>query len=214
MQRDKPAYYPVCLDLRRRRTLVVGGGKVAARKAAALRAAGAEVTVVAPLIDPKLKDDASLDIHERPFRTTDLHNITLVIAATDDEVLNRTIARDAQDLGVLVNVVDCPALCSFVLPATLKHGHVQVSVSTAGSSPTLARKLRDLVAETVGPEYGQLASILAELRARVIEALPDHQQRAELFERLTDTHFLSLIRDGKTDQARTEMLELVKNAGA
>lgn len=207
-------YYPVYINLRGRCCLVVGGGSVAVRKAKALRAAGASVRVVAPMLDERLRLDGELDLQERPFRTTDLHGVTLVIVATDDAVLNRTVARDARDLGILVNVADCPALCSFILPATLSRGPVQVSVSTAGTSPALARKLRDLVERTVGPEYGELARMLGELRAQVIERVSDARKRAELFDRLSDEYFLELIRDGRSDRARTEMEKLIDEAAS
>ena len=202
-------YYPIFLDLRGQSCLVVGGGAVAARKAKGLRSAGASVTVVAPMIDERLKTDPQLRVCERPFRTADLHGMTVVIAATDDAVLNRTVARDARDLDILVNVVDCPSLCSFILPANLKLGPVQVSISTAGTSPTLARKLRDRVAESIGPEFGVLAELLGEVRARAVEGVSDPTRRANLFDRLTDEHFLVLIREGSTDQARAEMRKLI-----
>lgn len=214
MSSDRPVYYPVYLDLRGRRVLVVGGGSVAARKVRALVECGASVTVVAPEIDPRLKLNPAIRSIERAFRDTDLHGVALVICATNDSVVNRTIARDAQDLGVLVNVVDCPSLCSFILPAVVAHGPVQVSVSTGGASPSLARKLRDLVAGTVGPEYGELAQLVGELRFDVIERVPDPGARAKLFDRLTDEHFLALVREGRADEARRRMQDLVDEAAA
>jgi siroheme synthase-like protein len=206
-------YYPVMLNLTGERCLVVGGGSVALRKVKGLLAAGAQVSVVAPLVDERLKTLKGLEIQERPFRTTDLHHARLVVVATDDATLNRTVARDARDLGVLVNVVDCPALCSFILPATLKEGPVQVSVSTGGSSPTLARKLRDTLQASIGPEYGTLAQILGEVRAQVIERVTEPEARARLFDRLGDEEFLALVRRGETDKARAEMQRLIDEAG-
>ncbi len=202
---DRRDYYPVMLDLTGARCLVVGGGTVALRKVKGLLAVGAAVTVVAPMVDARLRELAGVTVEERPFRTTDLHGVALVIVATDDAALNRSVACDARNLGVLVNVVDCPALCSFILPATLKHGPVQVSVSTGGSSPSLARKLRDVVGKAVGPEYGELAHLLGELRAQVIERVDEAEARAKLFDELSGERFLEMIRQGRLEEARAEM---------
>ena len=209
MGREDVGYYPVMLELRAQRCLVVGGGPEALRKARGLLGAGASVKVVAPMMDPRLKQMPGLEIVERPFRTADLHGMRLVVVATDDEALNRTVARDAGDLGVLVNVVDCPALCSFILPATLKQGPVQVSISTGGASPALARKLRDRLKETVGPEYGELAQLLGELRAEAIAKVSDGEARARLFERRSDDNFLEMIRQGRSDEVRSLMRKLL-----
>ena len=207
-------YYPVMLDLSGQRCLVVGGGEVAVRKVKGLVEAGASVTVVAPMIDGRLRQMGGLEVRERTFRTTDLHGMTLAIVATDDAVLNRTVARDARDLGVLVNVVDCPAMCTFILPATLRRGPVQVSVSTGGTSPSLARKLRDMLQESIGAEYGELAGLLGELRGEVMERVADGEVRARLFEQLSGEEFLGLVREGKIDQARERMRKLLeKEAG-
>ena len=214
MGREDGEYYPVMLDLRGERCLVVGGGEVALRKAKGLLGTGAKVTVVAPMIDERLRGLAGATVEERPFRATDLHGVRLAVVATDDATLNRTVARDARDLGVLVNVVDCPALCSFILPATLKRGPVQVSVSTGGASPTLARKLRDVLAGTVGPEYGELAELLGELRAEIIERVATSEARSQLLERLSDERMLEKLRRGGREEVRREMRKAVEEAAS
>ena len=197
--------YAAFLDLTGRRCLVVGGGPVAARKARSLVEAGASVTVVAPKVEGKIKADPRLRVEERAYRDTDLHGVSLAICATDDGLLNRAIAADARDLEILVNVVDCPALCNFILPAVAARGPVQIAVSTGGKSPTMARKLRDRVMESIGPEYGELVDLLGEIRATVKERISDPATRAQLLERMSTEEFLQLVREGKKDEVRRRM---------
>ncbi|TLM99451.1 bifunctional precorrin-2 dehydrogenase/sirohydrochlorin ferrochelatase, partial [bacterium] len=138
--------YPVCLDLRRKKCLVAGGGKVAERKIRALLDCGAEVYVVSPQLTTELAGMARTGeiVHiERNYTTTDLENAFLVISATDDEKTNRRVAGDCLERNILINVVDDPANCNFIVPAVFRQGALSISVSTEGKSPMLARKIRE-----------------------------------------------------------------------
>jgi len=203
-------YYPVNLDVRGRRCLVVGGGEVARRKARSLVEAGAEVVVVAPDVHPKLKADDRVEVRERAFRDTDLHGAFLVIVATDDEATNRTAARDARDFGCLVNVVDCPALSNFTVPATLARGELLIAVSTGGASPSMARRIREKLETQFGGEYGELIDALGAFRARVFDALGDAGRRMALLRGLDYDALLATLRErGREalDEALDRLLE-------
>ena len=200
-----PRYYPVNLDVRGKACLVVGGGEVALRKVRSLTEAGADVTVVAPAVHPKIKALGGVTIREEAWRDTDLHGAFLVIVATDDEVTNRTVARDAADFGCLVNVVDCPALSNFIVPATLARGELQISVSTGGASPALARRLREKLEGQFGEEYAQLVAVLGELRREIFEKIPDADRRAEIFRGLTDERWLDVLRRSGREALKSEM---------
>jgi siroheme synthase-like protein len=161
--------YPIVLDLTGVSVLVVGGGQIAARKAAGLLAAGARLTVVAPEVEPDLAAAAAV-LHERPYRSVDITGHQLVLTATDDPAVNAQVAIDAGHAGVWVNSADDPENCSFILPAVARRGSVVVAVGTDGSSPALARHLRDrIAAEVLTPNVeaaaGELARQRAELRA-------------------------------------------------
>lgn len=202
-------YYPVNLDVRGKKCLVVGGGEVALRKARALLDAGAELTVVAPDIHPKLRSLAGAGLEERPFRDTDLHGAFVVVVATSDAIVNRTVARDAADFGCLVNVVDCPALSSFTVPAKVRRGELLVAISTGGECPSLARRIREELEERFGEEYADFVAVLGEVRRDVLDKVPDAERRVKLLRELTDTQWLEVLRTLGRDGLRSEMLKFL-----
>jgi precorrin-2 dehydrogenase/sirohydrochlorin ferrochelatase len=164
-------YYPVALDLSGRCCIVVGGGHVAARKVSGLIAAGAAVLVVAPRICTAIEDAARMhdvEVRRRPFETSDLDDAFLVIVATDDAEANRAVADEARRRHVLVNAVDDPANCDFILPAVVRRGDVQIAVTTGGRSPALARHLRERLERLLPHAYGELAEMLGTIRSEVL----------------------------------------------
>jgi siroheme synthase-like protein len=161
--------YPVVLDLTDVPVLLVGGGNIASRKADGLLQAGARVTVVAPTVLPGLAATAA-EVRRRGYAATDLDGHQLVMTATDDPAVNAQVADDARARGLWVNSADDPANCSFILPAVTRRGSVVVAVGTDGSSPALARHLRDRVAaEILTPNVEHAARELARQRAEFHE---------------------------------------------
>lgn len=159
--------YPVMLDLTGVPVLLVGGGTIAARKAEGLLAAGARVTVVAPVVLPALAS-AAAEVRQRPYTDDDLDGHRLVMTATDDPAVNARVAADARRVGLWVNSADDPANCTFILPAVARQGSVVVAVGTDGSSPALARHLRDRIGEEIlTPQVAAAAADLARQRADV-----------------------------------------------
>ena len=151
--------YPIFLDLSGRRCVVVGGGEVANRKARKLLQARARVVVISPEIGADL-ESVAIEVHRRAYREGDLEGAYLVFAATNVREVNAAVAREAKERGVPVNVADKPSEGDFALPSTLRRGRLQVSVSTGGASPTLARRIRGELEEVFGPEW---AGIVEEL---------------------------------------------------
>ncbi len=152
--------YPVMLQVAGRRCLVVGGGRVATRKVEGLVGAGAEVTVIAPEIDPTI-EGLPVGIERRPYRTGDVAGFRLVITATDDADVNAAVYDDAERAGVWVNSADDIDHCSFTLPAIHRDGAVTVAVSTDGQSPAFATWLRDRVREALPVGLGEVSAVLA-----------------------------------------------------
>lgn len=175
-----PRYYIACLDLTGRSVLVVGGGRVALEKVEGLLHCGAEVTVVAPQILPKL---STLDVTliRRAYLRNDLEGRFLVVAATATTSVNRRVFRDAEARALLCNVVDVPELCSFILPAIHREDPIAVAVSTGGASPALAQRLRDEIARVVGPEHAALARTLHELRPWAKSHFATYEERKAYF---------------------------------
>jgi len=182
-------YYPVFLDLGAEPCVVVGGGEVAERKVASLLEAGARVTVVSPELTPALAalaETHEILHHPRCYRRGDLAGAVLAYAATADEALHEEIAIEAAEARVLLNVVDRPRLCTFIVPSVLRRGPVAVAISTGGASPALARRLRQDLEPAVGPEYAVAAAILGRVRVRVAASAGEESERARLFRSLVD----------------------------
>lgn len=159
--------YPVFLDLEGVAVLLVGGGQIASRKAEGLVAAGARLTVVAPMVLPELAATAA-DVRERGYAAEDLAGHQLVITATDAPAVNAQVAADARAAGVWVNSADDPENCSFILPAIARRGPLIAALSTGGASPALAGRLRDQIATTVLTPAAEVAAIeLARQRAEI-----------------------------------------------
>jgi siroheme synthase-like protein len=157
--------YPVMLDLAGVPVLMVGGGNIAARKVAGLLAAGARVTVVAPMVLAELAA-AVAEVRERPYASSDLAGHQLVMTATDVPEVNASVANDARAAGLWVNSADDPENCTFILPAVTRRGPVVVAIGTDGSSPALARHLRDrIAADILTPAVEEAAHELARQRA-------------------------------------------------
>jgi uroporphyrin-III C-methyltransferase / precorrin-2 dehydrogenase / sirohydrochlorin ferrochelatase len=192
--------------------VVIGGGAVAARKAASLLVAGARVTVIAPEVSAEmagLVQAGSVQHVGRSYERGDLTGSRLVFAATDDPAVNAAIFQEATELGILVNVVDDPAHCSFIVPAHFERGPVSVAISTGGASPALARHLRERLEEAVPPAYGELADLLGRLRAEVKAGGAAMGERLRRWESVLNSDVLSLLERGKTQEAEARARELL-----
>jgi precorrin-2 dehydrogenase/sirohydrochlorin ferrochelatase len=197
-------YYPAYLELRGRPCMVIGGGEIAERKVAALLDAGARVTVVSPTLTAgltALADTHEIVHHPRAYRRGDLAGAWLAFAATNDEAVHAAIAGEAAEARVFLNVVDRPALCSFIVPAIVVRDPVAIAVSTGGASPALAKRLARELETVVGSEWGLAARVLGALRARL---KGDAAARARVFAALADTPLLTALRTG--DAARVDAL--------
>ena len=182
--------------------VVVGGGAVASRKVAGLVDAGADVIVVAPEICDEIRASAAT-LTERPYREGDLDGAWLAIAATDRREVNRQVHADGQMARVWVNSADDPEGCAFTLPAVVRRGPVAVAVSTSGFSPALAGWIRGQVAAQFGPEIGDLAVMISEVRARLKaegRSTEDVDWRPAL-----DWDMLELIKAGQLARARERL---------
>jgi precorrin-2 dehydrogenase/sirohydrochlorin ferrochelatase len=206
--------YPVCLvGLEHRRVVIVGGGKVALRKAQALLEAGAAVEVISPQFCDQLAiisgKSQSLRLVPRTYQAGDLKQAFLVIAATDSPQINQAVWQEALEEGCLVNVVDDPARSNFILPAVVERGELKIAVSTGGSSPALARRLREQLETEIGPEYGELAALLGELRPELQRCFDPGEPRLKAALRLVDSDLLDILRKQGMQAARQRALALI-----
>lgn len=208
-------FYVACLRLTGRRCLVVGGGEVALEKVEGLLTCDGAVTVVAPaLVRPlrELADEGSIAWAARDYAgALDLDGVFLVIAATDDTDVNIRVYDDAEARAMLVNVVDVPPLCNFILPAIVRSGPLAIAVSTAGASPALAKRIKRQIAAEYGDDYARLAVLLNEVRGWAKSTLPTYQDRKAFFEGIVDgdPDPVALLRADGEDAVRALIAERV-----
>ncbi|HEY4277480.1 MAG TPA: bifunctional precorrin-2 dehydrogenase/sirohydrochlorin ferrochelatase [Conexibacter sp.] len=198
---DTP-FYIACLKLRGRRSLVVGGGDVGLEKVEGLLACDGDVTVVAPVLQPelqKLADEGSITWIARAYEPADLEGTFMVIAATNDSEVNIEVYNDAEKRAMLVNVVDVPPLCNFILPAIVRTGPLAIAISTAGASPALAKRMKREISALFGEDYARLAVMLNDARGWAKSTLPTYQDRKEFFETIVNgtPDPIELIRNGE-----------------
>lgn len=178
-------YLPLFHKLHGGRVLVVGGGEIALRKARLLADAGAALRVVAPEVDGQLAAlarEGGGEVLVRGYQPGDLDGCRLVIAATDDSVLNAQVSADAQARSLPVNVVDAPALCTVIFPAIVDRSPLVVAVSSGGDAPVLARLIRARLEAWIPAAYGELAGLAARFRDKVKALYPDVNQRRGFWE--------------------------------
>ena len=211
----KTLYYPVMLNLQDKKCIVFGGGEVSLRKVKTLRDFGAEVTVISPALCPglaELADRKAIKALRRDYQAGDLKGVFTTIAATDNNAINTTIASEARELGVLVNVVDVPELCDFILPAYVRRGDITITVSTAGKSPALARKIRTRLEQEFGEEYAALTQLVGGVRNELKEL--NTEADGETWQEALDLDLLiALLKKGEASKARTILLNSLKMTG-
>ena len=209
--------YMVSLDLKNKKCLVVGGGNVAERKALSLLECGARVCLVSPETTPALASmagDGSLRYRQGSYKTSDLEGMFLVFGATGREEVNRRIADDCAARGLLVNIVDDPAKCSFFVPATVRRGPLSIAVSTGGKSPLLARKIREELEAAYGPQYEEFLETLGALREEIIKKVSDPEKKKKILEDLVGDQILSMLKKGRLEQAKEMLLGAYYGSGS
>jgi precorrin-2 dehydrogenase/sirohydrochlorin ferrochelatase len=196
------AYLPIFLDVSGRRCVVVGGGNVAARKVASLLEARAEVLVVSPsLVDvlAELARDSRIVHIKRAYEAGDMVGAALVYAATEDAELHRRIYDEARASGIPINVVDVPSLCTFITPAVMTRGSLQIAVSTGGASPAMAKRIIVRLQRIFGPEYGLALEVLRAARHRLQATEPNIAIRTKKLTALAAALIPEYLRNGELE---------------
>ena len=179
--------FPLFLKLEGRQCLVVGAGKVGEPKIAGLLDTGARIRVVALDASPGVRDWARagrIELDLRVFSPDDLNGAFLAVVATSSRSLNERVYHEAQRRGVLCNVVDVPDLCDFFYPAVVRRGDLQIAVSTAGQSPSLAQQIRQQLEKQFGPGYSEWVAELGETRKLILASDLDKERKLDLLHSL------------------------------
>lgn len=208
-------YLPLFHNLKGHTVLVVGGGEIALRKARLLSEAGAVLRVVAPEIEEQLAqlvEQGAGECRTRGYLREDLVGCVLTIAATDDEALNADVSRDAKALGMPVNVVDSPELCSVIFPAIVDRSPLMVAVSSGGDAPVLARLIRARIETWIPSVYGDLAGLAKKFRSQVKAKLPNVQQRRVFWEEVFQGTIAERALAGQQQEAERLLVEKLSGA--
>ena len=211
-------FYIACLKLTGRRCLVVGGGEIGLEKVEGLLACDGRVVLVAPDAVEELQElaaEGSIEWERREYRPEDLEGTFIAIAATSDTDVNIRVYEDAERRAMLVNVVDVPPLCNFILPAIVRTGPLAIAISTAGASPALAKRIKAQIADEYGEPYARLAVLLNEVRGWAKGTLPTYQDRKAFFEGIVngEPDPVELLRRGD-DAAVRELIADAQRAHA
>ncbi|MDO8885938.1 bifunctional precorrin-2 dehydrogenase/sirohydrochlorin ferrochelatase [Candidatus Oleimmundimicrobium sp.] len=205
-------YYPVYLNLKNKKCVVVGGGNVAERKVLALIDCGAKVTVISPKLTKlleRLKSEGKIEHIGREYEKGDLKGAFVVIGATDNSSVNKEIYKEASALNLLVNIVDVPEICNFIVPSLVRRGDLTISISTSGKAPALAKKIRLKLEKEFGPEYEPYLNLLGEIREKIKEKYDLADERNKAWGRILESNILKLIRDGKDELLKEIIKECI-----
>lgn len=208
-------YLPIFLNLNESRCLVVGGGSVATRKIDLLIKAGGSVDVIATELCAELKQRharGEISYQQSQFDASDLQGVSLVIAATDDIEINRSVAQAARQRNIPVNVVDQPELCSFIMPAIIDRSPLQIAISSGGKAPVLARQLRAHLESTIPANYAKLAGLMGRYRAALKDKLPNVDLRRKFWEKVLSGPIAQAALSGKQQRADKELQQAITHA--
>ena len=198
-------YLPIFLDLKNRPCVLIGGGEVAARKVRLLLKAGARVVVCAPELGKILAGlvrEGKIEHKKTAFEPSLLDDCVIAIAATDDKAVNRAVYEAAKARRIPVNVVDQPALCTFIMPSIIDRSPVIAAVSTGGASPVLARLIRARLETLIPAAYGRLARLVAEFREAVKQRFQHPEARRRFWEDVLQGPIAERMLSGQEDAAR------------
>ena len=208
-------YLPLFYDIKDKACTVIGAGGIAARKADLLKMAGANVTVISPVLGDEMNrfnDERKIQWIQKTFQDGDLADSVLVIAATSDKNVNAKVAAEAESLKIPCNVVDNPELCSFIMPSIINRDPVQIAISTGGASPVLARLIRTNLESCTPSAYGKLAALARQYRSDVKKTFPKVEERRKFWESILEGPVSEHVFAGRNDDARELLEKLISEA--
>jgi len=197
-----PRYYPAYIDIKGKRCLVAGGGKVAERKVKLLLKCNAMVSVVSPELIRRLKElnsKGKIKFFKGEFKEKYLKDMFLVIG------------KAASKKNILVNIVDSPEICNFIVPSIVERGDLIIAIYTGGKSPALSKKLRKELEDKYGFEYAKFLNLMGNLRKRISAKIRDKRKREEIYKKLVDSDIINLIRDGNNKSTKNRIDEIIKS---
>ena len=206
------SYYPVFLQLEGMTALVVGGGGVARRKVETLLAFGANVSIVSRELAPELKrliDNGEIRFLGGEMEDRFFDDVSLVIAATDDAGLNHQVSEGARSRGLLVNAVDQPADCTFIVPSIVRKGDLMIAISTSGKSPALSKKIRKRLEAQFGDEYADFLSLMAGLRKGLLTMGLPQPENSRMFHEIVESGIIEALARGDRETVAATLKQIL-----
>ena len=210
-------YFPIFTKLDNKPVLIVGGGEVALRKATAMLKASAKLTLIAPEFCTQLESLAQaqeITLIRAEFNAEQLKGFMLVIAATDSETVNAQVQTAADEQNIFVNVVDDQPKCSFIFPSIVDRSPVTIAISSAGTAPVLARRLREKLETLIPQHIGPLANLVGRFRSQVKQRFSHFADRRQFWEQVFDSNVVSEVQKGNEEQAYTQLQQMLNDTPA
>ena len=182
---------------------------MAYRKVCSLKESGADVIVVSPDICSEMADVEGITLIKTKYEEKFLRGALLVIAATDNEAVNEKVALDAGKRNLIVNVVDHPELCSFIVPSTINRGDLCISISTGGASPAVAKSIREKLEDVFGSEYEEYLNLLTKMRSIAMSDIKNSAKRRKVLRRLAEKDILDIVKNKGVMEAEARMREIM-----
>lgn len=207
-------YYPMMLNIENKECVIIGGGDIAYRKILELIEYGASITLVSPSINEDIKvlvDNKSINYIQDIYDKAYVENTYIVVASTNDSRVNNQIFRDCSKRKILVNVVDDPKNCSFIVPSKIKRGDLTIAISTNGKSPTLSRSIREELEKKYDEHYEVFLNILGDVRQEVMRKVKDYSKKKEIFNAIMKEDYLTKLKLFGEEIVRKEINEYLKN---
>ena len=206
------SYYPVFLELDGKIALVVGGGKVAQRKVETLLECGASISIVSKELTHELKqliEDSEVRFLGEELKDEFFDDAFIVIAATDDKDLNHNVSERARDRGLLVNAVDQPADCNFIVPSIVKKGDLLIAISTSGKSPALSKKIRKRLEVQFGNEYETFLNLMGRLRKEILAMGLAQEENSRIFHEVVDGGIMEALARGDREEVESTLAKIL-----
>lgn len=209
--------YPVNLNIKDKKCIVVGGGNVAERKVKSLLRANAAVNVISPNLTPTLQDlvmKKKVNYIARNYQAGDIKGCFLVICATDSKEINKIVAEEADNLGLLFNVIDDSKESNFTVPAVINRNDLIITVSTNGKSPAVAKQIKEELSQMYGEEYGYFLKIIAKYRQELKSNAKSSKDRENFWRTNMNKDILTMLKDGRLNEAEAKIKDAIGSFGA
>lgn len=205
-------YYPMMLDIKNRRCGVIGGGQVAYRKIISLLECGAKVVVISKEIIQDIKiliDDKKVEYLNDNYNFKYISDLYLVFAATSEANVNKEVYKQCSEKNILINVVDEPEICNFIVPSKIQRGDLTIAVSTNGKSPMLAKKIREDLEKIYDDRYKIFLNIMGQIRKKAFVTLKDHKKRSEFYRTIVYSDLIDRLSQENRESIEREIMKIL-----